>query len=106
MSLLEFHPRALTRSAVPSRAMPDREPIELVTRKDLQRMLGLSQSEPERLFRRGLLPPVFATLNGQPLWRREVMEAFARNTPRRTVEEIRRHDPVRLPAVRSMAEAQ
>lgn len=75
------------------------EPIELVTRKDLQRMLGISPTAPDHLFRKGLLPPVFATLNGHPLWRREVMEAFVRNCPRRTLEEIHRRDPVRVPEV-------
>lgn len=75
------------------------QPIDLVTRNDLAHMLGISPTAPDRLFRKGLLPPVFATLNGHPLWRREVMEAFVRNCPRRTLAEIRRHDPVRLPEV-------
>lgn len=54
-------------------------PVALIDRGGVARIAGVAKTTVDDWYRRGEMPPVFATVNGRPLWRVEVIETMLLN---------------------------
>jgi hypothetical protein len=50
---------------------------KFVNKAGAARILGMTKTRLDRLYRAGLMPPVAGYLLGQPVWREEIIRTFA-----------------------------